>query len=112
MVKAPLPAPTSTRTNTEFKAKRVQDSMNMVTMALHNPPLPDSPMAVRTFLVCRMSRMTIVRVRMTLSDSEIEMYGMVDHSLPVGCEDWYMYMMPVARSVTSALSIVPSSWRT
>ena len=88
MSKAPLARPTSTRTNAEFTAKRVQDSMNMVTMALHNPPLPVPPMAVRTFLVCRTSRMTIIMVRMMLSEREIEKYGMVDQSLPVGFKDW------------------------
>ena len=34
--------------------------MSMVTMALHIPPIPVIPRAVRVFLVCTMSRMTIV----------------------------------------------------
>ena len=88
MSKVPLPALINTRTNNEFTVKRVQDSMNMVAMALHNPPLPVPPKAIRMFLARRMSRMTIIRVRTTLSESEIEMYGTVDLSLLVGSEDW------------------------
>ena len=58
-----------------------QDSTNIVTMALHDPPIPAPPMAVQTFLVCRTSRMTIIRVRRMLSESEIEKYGTVAQSL-------------------------------
>ena len=45
---ASFPSPSSPRTNTEVTALIGQDSTKMVTMALHNPPLPVSPMAVRT----------------------------------------------------------------
>ena len=47
----------------------------MVTMASHNPLVPVVPMAMRRFLVCRMSRMMIMRVRRMLSDTEIDRYG-------------------------------------
>ena len=49
--------------------------MNMVTMASHNPQIPVIPMAMRTLLVCRTSRMTIIRVRKMLSEIEIDRYG-------------------------------------
>ena len=70
-----IPVPISPRINNEFTAQRRQDSMSMVTMTLHIPPTPVIPRAVRVFLVCTMSRMMIVRVRMTLSESAIEKYG-------------------------------------
>ena len=44
-------------------------------IALHNPPTPVVPVAVRTSLACRTSRTTIMRVRRTLSETEIERYG-------------------------------------
>ena len=75
----------STRANNEVTALMAQDSMNMVTMALHNPPVPAPPMAVRMFLVCRTSRITIIRVRRMLSGSEIEKYGIVAQSLLSSC---------------------------
>jgi len=34
-------------------------------------------MIARMFLLCRTSRMTIIKVRRTLSESEIEKYGIV-----------------------------------
>ena len=87
MFRALPPAPIIARTNTEITEYMAQDSMNMVTMALHNPPLPVPPMAVRTPLACRVSRMTIIRVRMMLSESEIEKYGTADQAKP-GCPFW------------------------
>ena len=60
----------------------------MVTMALHNPPIPFSPMAVWVFLAYRMSRMTIMRVRRTLSDSEIEKYGIAVQVIPATLAFW------------------------
>jgi len=60
-------------TNVEVTVKRAQDSMNMVEIVLYNLLIPARvPVAVRTFLACRMSRMTIIRVRRTLSETEIE----------------------------------------
>jgi len=48
----------------------------MVTVVLYHPPTPSwDPMALRTFLLCRTSRPTIIRVRRTLSEIEIERYG-------------------------------------
>ena len=88
MIKPPLLIPMRTRTNNEFKAKRAHDSMNMVTIALHNPPLPLPPMALRMLLACRRSRMTIITVRMTLSEREIDKYGTPDHSLVVSSVVW------------------------
>ena len=47
--------------------------MSIVTMAVYNPlELSEAPMALRTFLLCRMSRVTIMSVRVMLSESEIE----------------------------------------
>jgi len=63
-------------TNNELTAKIAQDSMSMVEIVLYNPLIPiRDPVTVRMFLPCRMSRMTIIRVRRTLSETEIEMYG-------------------------------------
>ena len=85
---ASFPAPNSPRTNTEVTALIGQDPTKMVTMAVHNPPLPIPPMAVRTPLACRVSRMTIIRVRRTLSESEIEKYGMAAQGFVVGPVAW------------------------
>ena len=61
--------------NNEFIAYRAEDSMSIVTMALYDLPIPVIPMAARTFLLCRTSRMTIMRVRKMLSVVEIKKYG-------------------------------------
>ena len=66
------PAPHGPMTNNELTAKIAQDSTSMVTTALYNPQIPVIPRAVRVFLVCTVSRMTIMRVRRMLSESEIE----------------------------------------
>ena len=84
-----LLAPTAPMTNNELTAKRAQDSTSMVMMALHNPSIPVIPRAVRVFLVCRMSRITIMRVSTMLSESEIEKYERLDQVFPfVGFEYW------------------------
>ena len=64
-------------------------------MALYNPLIPTgAPMAERMFLLCRASRMTIIRVRRTLSEIEIEKYGRPKlmaiefQMLLLGCEVW------------------------
>ena len=62
-----------TMSNNELTAKRAQDSMSIVAMALYNLPSPDGdPGTANIFLPHRTSRMTIMRVRMMLSESEIE----------------------------------------
>ena len=66
--------------------------MSMVIMSLHNPPIPLIPM----LLVWRMSRTMIMRVRRTLSESAIEAYGRVAHSLPFTCADWYTTTILIA----------------
>ena len=56
--------------------KRAQDSMSVVETVLYNPVIPAAdPVAARMFLPCRTSRTTIIRVRRTLSETEIERYG-------------------------------------
>jgi len=69
--------------------------MSMVTMALYNPEAPEgAPIAVRMFLPCRMSRVTIKSVRRTLRETEIEKYGRPKsmatefQMLLFGCEVW------------------------
>ena len=65
-------------TNNELTAKRAEDSTSMVAIVLYNPLiLPEDPVAARKFFPCRTSRTTIMRVRITLSESEIERYGRV-----------------------------------
>ena len=69
-------------------AKRAQDSTSMTMMALYSPPIPLFFITVRTLLVCRMSRTTIMSVRRTLSETKIEQYGSMAHSLLISCADW------------------------
>ena len=88
MSEALFPALDGPRTNNELTAYRAEDSMSMVTMTLYNPLIPLSPVEVRMFLVWRMSRMTIMRVRRTLSDSAIEKYGRPNQTPPVNSAVW------------------------
>ena len=88
MSEALFPALDGPRTNNELTAYRAEDSMSMVTMTLYNPLIPLFPVEVRTFLVWRMSRMTIMRVRRTLSDSAIEKYGSPNQTPPVNSAVW------------------------
>ena len=75
-----LPTTDGIMTNNTLKAKRAEDSMSMVAMVLYNPLIPAGrPVTVRTFLPHRTSRMTIMRVRRTLSESEIDI-----HTIPHG----------------------------
>ena len=69
--------------------------MSTVMMVLYNPLAPaGAPMAFRMFLLCRMSRDTIMSVRRMLSESEIEKYGTPKlmatelQMLLSGCEVW------------------------
>ena len=85
--------------------------MNMVAMALYNPLIPAAePAATRTFLLCRMSRMTIIRVRRTLSETEIERYRrpksrVVEAREPPHLLDWKTsVMIPVATLIMLAQS--------
>ena len=64
-------------------------------IALCNALVPVAPMAARVFLVSSTSRMTIMRVRMTLSESVIEKYERLDQ-LMVGDHAWRMYAIPIA----------------
>lgn len=65
-------------------------------------------MAVRMFLPCKTRRVTIMSVRRTLSETEIEKYGRPKliaiefQMLLFGCEVWYMNMIPIATLTTSA----------
>jgi len=52
--------------------------MSMVAMALYNPSIPaGDPETARTFLPCNASRMTIIKVRRTLSEIEIATHGIL-----------------------------------
>ena len=61
-------------------------------MAMHNPPIPANPRAVRVFLVYRTSRTMIIRVRRMLRAIEIERYGIpkltLYQKLPPDWEVW------------------------
>ena len=78
----------------------------MVMTESYNPcALVESPKAFRTFLRCEMSRVTIMRVRRTLSATEIEKYGMPmlaakEFHMLLGCEVLYTSIMPTAAWVT------------
>ena len=72
-------APAVAMYNSEVTAKRADDSMSMVAMVLYNSLIPaGDPVAARTFLPCRTSWTTIMRVRRVLSETEIEKYRMLD----------------------------------
>ena len=47
-----------------------------------------SPIAVRTFLARRVSRMTMIGVRQMLSENQIERYGMPAQSCLINSVDW------------------------
>ena len=58
--------------------------MSMVMTVLYSPPIPARAVAaVRVLLLCRISRMMIMRVRRRLSESEIEKYGILKRTLKV-----------------------------
>ena len=64
------------RNSRKLIKKRAKDSMSMVTMALYNSPAPAAtPIALRMFLLCRTSRVTIMVVRRRLSEEETAKYG-------------------------------------
>jgi len=95
-----------------------EDSMSMVTTALYSPVNPEgAPIAVRILLLCRTSRITIMSVRRTLSESEIKKYGrpklmeVEPQTQLFGCEDWWMSTVPVAVSTTSLAQSAADVWR-
>ena len=84
---------------------------------LYSPPTLAG--VVRTFLLCRTSRATIMRVRRTLTVTEIEKYGILklkatDFQMRLsGREDQRMSaMMPIATSKMLVQSADASLWRT
>ena len=61
----------------------------MVTMAVYNPPAPpEAPIAFRMFLLCRMRRVTIMRLRRILSEREIEKYEVPKLWSMFICDAW------------------------
>ena len=71
--------------------------MSMVATVLYNLLVPvEYPKAARMFLSCRTSRMTIMRVRRTLSETETERYGRVKLALPHPQDFDASTMIPVA----------------
>ena len=49
--------------------------MSMVMMVLYSPIVPAAPLAEGMLLLCSARRTTIMTVRRTLSETEIERYG-------------------------------------
>lgn len=93
-------------TNNELTAKRAEDSMSMVATVLYNPLIPvGDPVAAQTFLIYRTSRTTIMRVRMTLSESETEMYTGNNWELVITNFCVQSHRIPVAILSTLALSV-------
>ena len=82
--------------------------MNIVATALYNPLSPaGDPVALRTLsLPCNTIRVTIVRVRRKLSETEIRVYAIVSRTIQKTCSPWseMSSMMPVTTSITSIKS--------
>ena len=79
---------------TEYRAK---DSTSMAATVLYNLLASvGAPKAFRIFLPWRMSRVTIMSVRRTLSKKEIENNGVRKVS-EVDVEVWWMKAIPIAR---------------
>jgi len=72
---ARFPAPHNPINTSEFTVYNAEDSMSIVMVALYNPILPAAPLVERMFLLCSTRRVTIMTVRRTLSETEIERYG-------------------------------------
>ena len=86
--------------------------MSMVAMVLYNPAIPArDPVVARMFLPCSTSRVTIMRVRRTLSETEIERCGRVRLSLPHPQEWEASTAIPVPTFVVSTHSTTTSSRR-
>ena len=92
--------------------------MSIVVIVLHDPLSPAAPMAVRVFLVCRTSRVMIIKVRMTSKETETERCGrmtttIADPELQSHPMAWRVsIMIPVAILMPLALSVTADSWRT
>lgn len=93
--------------------------MSIVVIALHDPLSPAAPMAVRVFLVCRTSRVMIIKVRMTSKETETERCGRMTTTIADPELHWshpmawrVSIMIPVAILMPLALSVAADSWRT
>ena len=106
MFTAEVEVPHDTAANNKLAEKRAEDSTNMVATALYSSPIPSGdPVAVRIFLPWRTSRMTIMRVTITLSESEIEKYATFQGTRPTAKYHGKSPRMPVAISPAVALSV-------
>ena len=88
--------------------------MSMVTIVLYNLLIPvGDPMAARTFLSCRTSRMTIMRVRRTLTKTETERCGRRSLTSPHP-QAWEVSItIPIAMLTTLAQTAAAAGlWRT
>ena len=80
-------------------------------MVLHNLLVPvGDPMTARTALSCRISRVTIMRVRRTLSDTEIERCGRMSLTLPHPQEWEASIAIAIAILMTLAQSTAARLW--
>ena len=89
----------------------------MVTMVLYITLIPDAPpVAAWMFLPCRMSKTTIMRVRRTLSETEITKYG---KPKKVATGVWGLFhpqacptsiMIPIAIGFPLAQSVAAGPW--
>ena len=87
--------------------------MSMVTIVLYNLLIPfGDPTAARTDLSCRTSRVTIMRVRRTLSATEIERFGRMNLTSPHPQEWVAIIVILVAILTLSAQDTVAGLWRT
>ena len=97
--------------NSEFTAKRAEDSMSMVAMDLYNPPIPaGDPVAAQIFPPRMTSRTTIIRVRRTLSESEIERYARLDQT-PIVTRSSVGHIDKTPIAISSALALSATSIR-
>jgi len=82
-------------------------------MVLYNPPIPDGdPTIARIFLPYKTSRMTIMRVRRTLSETATERYGRMKMPLPHAQDLVASIDIPVPIIVGLAQGIAARLWRT
>jgi len=94
-------------TNSELTAKRAEDSMSMVAMVLYTPLTPTEDQVVaRMLLPRRTSRTTIMRVRRTLSESEIENHARFHGRKLTGSVTGKSERVPVAILLALALGII------
>ena len=99
--------------NNELVAYSAEDSMSMVAMVLYNLLiLGGDPIIAQIFLSCRTSRMTIIRVRRMLSETEVERLGRVKMVLPHPQDLVASTMTPVTTLTALAQSIAAGLWRT